>query len=349
MRNPNGFGGVIKLSGKRRKPFAVRISNGFDKEGKQKYKYLGYYETRKEALYQLSLYNTNPYNVDLKKLTLSNIYNRFMDTKKDKISETSFKNYTFLYKYLKPLQEMKMSNIKTAHLQTLIDNLTKVKTNEKLSSSSLKRIKSLLSNLFTYAMKLDVIEKNYSQFIEMPKHEIIIVRKIFTPEEIETLWKNIDKIKHIDTILILIYTGMRINELLKLKKENVDLINDTIIGGSKTEAGKNRIIPIHPKIKSLIINRMNTPTEFLICNVTGKNKYSYTNFKTCHFNKIMHELKMSHTPHDTRHTFATMLTEVSNNDTAITGIIGHVNINMTKKYTHTNIEKMRKEIEKIDK
>ena len=63
---------------------------------------------------------------------------------------------------------------------------------------------------------------------------------------------------------------------------------------------------------------------------------------------MMTELGMNHTLHDTRHTFATMITDVSNNESAITGIIGHTNIKMTKKYTHTNIEKMKKEIEKIN-
>ena len=62
----------------------------------------------------------------------------------------------------------------------------------------------------------------------------------------------------------------------------------------------------------------------------------------------MEKLDISHTIHDTRHTFATMISDVSDNESAITGIIGHTNISMTKRYTHTNIEKMRKEIEKIN-
>ncbi len=62
----------------------------------------------------------------------------------------------------------------------------------------------------------------------------------------------------------------------------------------------------------------------------------------------MKQLGMEHTVHDTRHTFATLISNVSNNETVITGIIGHTNINMTKKYTHTNIEEMRKEMEKIN-
>ena len=93
---------------------------------------------------------------------------------------------------------------------------------------------------------------------------------------------------------------------------------------------------------------MGNKTEYLIPNRTGRNYYEYNNFRQNEFVKIMEQLGMEHTIHDTRHTFATMISDVSDNENAITGIIGHTNINMTKKYTHTNIEKMRKEMEKIN-
>ncbi len=141
---------------------------------------------------------------------------------------------------------------------------------------------------------------------------------------------------------------MRINELLSLKKENINLENNTLTGGSKTEAGKNRVIPIHPKILPLIIKRMDNPTEYLVISYKNNTKISYVTFRTKIFNVMMEKLNMVHTIHDTRHTFATMISDVSNNEAAIAGIIGHTNISMTKKYTHTNIEKMRKEIEKIN-
>ena len=128
----------------------------------------------------------------------------------------------------------------------------------------------------------------------------------------------------------------------------MNLENNTITGGSKTDAGKNRIIPIHPKILPLIIERMENETDYLIPNKKGTNYYEYNNFRQNEFVKIMEQLGMEHTIHDTRHTFATMISDVSDNENAITGIIGHTNINMTKKYTHTNIEKMRKEMEKIN-
>ena len=64
MRLPNGYGTVYKLSGNRRKPFMVRKTIGWSDEGKQLYKTIGYYETRKLALAALADYNANPYDID---------------------------------------------------------------------------------------------------------------------------------------------------------------------------------------------------------------------------------------------------------------------------------------------
>ena len=50
MRLPNGYGSIYKIGGKRRKPFAVRITTGWEDNGKQIIKYLGTFRTRAEAL-----------------------------------------------------------------------------------------------------------------------------------------------------------------------------------------------------------------------------------------------------------------------------------------------------------
>ena len=342
MKNPNGYGSVSKLSGKRRKPFIVRITTGFDMEGRQIMKVLGYYETQVKAIKALADYNDNPYNINLSDVTLKEILDRIMESKKNSIEKSSLKSYKVWCNYLKPLYNKKMKDIRTIELQNFIDNLSH------LSSGTLKNLKSFIGILFKNAMEMDIIVKDYSQFIKLPKHKPKIERKVFTSEEIVLLWENIIELEYADVILILIYTGMRVNELLKLPKTNVDLEQNIIIGGSKTEAGKNRVIPIHPKILPLIIKRMENKTEYLIPNRTEKSFYNYNNFRKNEFLKIMEKLDISHTIHDTRHTFATMISDVSDNESAITGIIGHTNISMTKRYTHTSIEKMRKEIEKIN-
>ena len=342
MKNPNGYGSVSKLSGKRKRPFIVRITTGFDINGRQIMKVLGYYHTQAEAIRALANYNDNPYDINLNDITLKEILDRFMENKKGTVEKSSLKSYRVWYNYLRPLYSKRMKDIRTFELQNFINSLSH------LSTGSLKLVKSFIRMLFKDAMEMDIINKDYSEYIKLPKYKKVIERKIFTEEEIALLWDNIKILDYADAILILIYTGMRINELLKLKKKNVNLENNTITGGSKTDAGKNRIIPIHPKILPLITKRMANKTDYLIPNKKESGAYIYNNFRQNEFVKIMKQLGIEHTVHDTRHTFATMISDVSDNENAITGIIGHTNINMTKKYTHTNIEKMRKEMEKIN-
>ena len=320
----------------------MRITTGFDINGRQIMKVLGYYHTQAEAIKALANYNDNPYDINLNDITLKEILDRFMENKKAAVEKSSLKSYRVWYNYLRPLYSKRMKDIRTFELQNFINSLSH------LSTGSLKLVKSFIRMLFKDAMEMDIISKDYSEYIKLPKYKKVIERKVFTDGEIALLWDNVKLLDYADVILILIYTGMRINELLKLEKKNVNLGNNTITGGSKTDAGKNRIIPIHPKILPLIVNRMENKTDYLIPNKKETNYYEYNNFRQNEFVKIMEQLGMEHTIHDTRHTFATMISDVSDNENAITGIIGHTNINMTKKYTHTNIEKMRKEMEKIN-
>lgn len=342
MKNPNGYGSVINLGKKRRKPFGVRITAGYSDEGKQIFKYIGYFQNRREAMQALAEYNLNPYDVNLDNILFGDVIDIIMKEKKKEVGKRTLSAYKLYSKYLKPLHNKKIKELKIIEFQSFISSLV-----DNLSTGTLKNLKAFIGLVLKKAMQMDVIDKDYSQFIKLPKHKNKVERKIFTEKEISLLWDNLDKLDYVDVILILIYSGMRINELLKLPKKNVNLEENTIIGGSKTTAGKNRIIPIHPKIRPLILKRMENKTEYVIPNISETGCYLYSNFRTHNFVKIIESLGMQHTIHDTRHTFATMISDVSTNENVITEILGHTNIKMTKRYTHTNISKIREEMEKI--
>ena len=74
MRLPNGYGSIYKLSGKRRRPYAVIVTANWTDEGKPIRKYLGYYEKRQEALTALAEFNDNPYNLDNSNITLKELW-----------------------------------------------------------------------------------------------------------------------------------------------------------------------------------------------------------------------------------------------------------------------------------
>lgn len=77
---------------------------------------------------------------------------------------------------------MAFSSIKTYHLQEIID--------KNKSNATIKHFKSFINMLYDYALKNEIVEKNYASFIEMPKVEIKKPKVPFTQKEIKTLWKH---------------------------------------------------------------------------------------------------------------------------------------------------------------
>ena len=81
MKLPNGYGSVVKLGKGRRKPYAARVTTSWTDDGKQIKKYIGTFQTRAEALNALANYNQNPFDMDLRKLTFAEVYERWCKQK----------------------------------------------------------------------------------------------------------------------------------------------------------------------------------------------------------------------------------------------------------------------------
>lgn len=139
--------------------------------------------------------------------------------------------------------------------------------------------------------------------------------------------------------LILIYTGMRVSEL---KIAQVDLKNKMIITGVKTDAGKNRHIPIHDKILPF---------------TSDIHDFDMRTFRN-HFKDMLKSFGMekaktgeTHTPHDCRHTFSWLGDKYQMDSLSKHIIMGHslkglADIEMSK-YGHRTDEQLREEINKI--
>lgn len=333
MRLPNGYGSIYKLSGKRRRPFIVRKTIGWDDNGKQLYQTIGYYAKRDEAIRALAEFNSNPYDIDAAKVTFAEVFQKWSAKKFDKISQSNINGYKAAFKLAEALHEMKFVDIKTENLQDVIDECEK-------GHGTLRKIKVLFNQLFKYALEKDVINKDYSTFVELPEDESESTRAPFTLEEINKLWENINRMDFIDTILIMIYTGLRPGELLLIKTADVDIENRTMRGGIKTKAAKNRIIPINNKILPLVKNRASKGYEYFVYNHEG-NQMRYWNFYDEKWKKIMEQLEMEHKPHDCRHTFATLMDNAGANKLAIKRIMGHASQDITDRvYTHKDIDQL---------
>lgn len=340
MKNPNGYGGITKLSGNRRKPYMARKTTGFNDKGSATYQVIGYYATRPEAMMALAEYNKNPYDINAAKVTVKEIYDLWSETKFEDLKPKSKQNYECAFKHCTKIQDLAMQDIKAHHLEKVIDGLKKTHT-----SATINKVRSLFSQLFLYAMKNDVVDKNYAKLIDNTSIPSSTQRKPFTHEEIELLFKS--TIPYADTILILIYTGFRVGELLDVKCTDINAEEWYIRGGAKTDAGKNRLVPINKKIQPFIKERLDLGNEYLISTPEG-GKFNYANYRKHYFLKIMDTLGMKHTIHETRHTFATLLNNAEANQTSIIKLIGHSNFMTTEKiYSHKDINELRKAVDLI--
>lgn len=348
MKNPNGYGSVYKLSDKRRrKPWAVRVTESWsivDGKLKRNYKYLGYFETRKEAMNALSEYNVNP-ETATRDFTFAELFQMWSKEKFPGFSESTVRAYKTAFNICKPLHNSNFSDLRRPHLQRVIDSSGK-------GYQSLAHVKAMLCHLYKYAIENDISDKDYAQFIDLTvyskkdKENKEPLHKPFTDDEINALWKNSDDDAAAVT-LIMIYTGVRISELLNLKKEDIHLSEQWFhVTKSKTAAGV-RDVPTADKIVPLFERFISRSGEYLITD-SGK-KLTYSTFTSDYWNSLSKKYGMDHRPHDTRHTCVSRLALAKVEQTIIKKIVGHTGaMTVTESvYTHFDIKPLIEAVNKI--
>lgn len=336
MRNPNGYGSVVKLSGNRRNPYAVRKTVGWNDKGHPVYDTIGYFPTREDGMIALAEYNRNPFDINQSKITLDELFELWKEKRMIKLGNSSQSSLKSAYNHCKKYSKMKYKELKSFHMQDCIDNCG-------LGYSTQGAIKNLFGHLDRFAMELDIITKTYSDLITsepIPETK----KKPFTDKEVDKIWKIKDK-PWVDSVLVFLYTGFRISELLGLKTDNVNLEEGTFKGGTKTASGKDRIVPIHSKIFDLVQKRVEEGNEYLFSREGIKcSQYYYYKY----WNSIMDELELNHTPHECRHTFRSRLDSAGANKVCIDLMMGHKSKEVGERvYTHKTIAELKTAIELI--
>lgn len=346
MKNPNGYGSVYKLSGKRRKPYVARITvkTEYDEENDNyilKRKIIGYYSSQAEAVKALALYNDNPCDPQNIDITFGEIWKIVSPKMEAELSSKRMGCYNAGFNYCAPIENKKIKDIRTPHLQKIIDECDK-------KSSTKQNIKTVMSKVYAYAMQNDFISKDYSQFVSFDKDATEREHILFSSEEVEKCWTRSNEWSFA-MVLILLYSGMRINEFLSNKADNIDIDNKTIT--IPIEIAKNRssarVIPIHDKILPLLENFKNVGSEYIAVKPNGT-KILYSNFMKRDLPHICEFLGQEHTPHDTRHTFITNARKCGLNNLITQRIVGHTPDTITERvYTQLEITELLTEINKI--
>lgn len=338
MRNANGTGSIIKLGGKRRRPWGVRITAGWTESGKQVFKYLSYHEKRVDAVRALAIYNSDPYDIEVATITFAEVYDKWAERGYEQLSESAAGTYRSAYKHCAPLYNKKFRDLNTDALQDVINGIS--------AHSMVGFTKQLLVKLYNYAMERDIVTKNYANYIVLPKRQEPKKEKHpFSRAEVDLLWDNLGKIKYVDLTLILLYTGMRVNELLFMEKKDVHIQERYMVGGLKSEAGKKRVIPIHHRILPLIEKCMEESKSHTLFTNNYGTELKYSSFIRHHWPNIIELVGNDHTVHDTRHTFITNMDKAGANRVTLQRVVGHKGVEVTDRYIHRDVQELLEAVE----
>lgn len=318
--------------------------------------YLGAFPTVKEAQAAIEAYEQGKHP-DLYNADLAKVYELWSAKHFEGLSANGESGYRAAFADLGMLHSRKMRDIKTADFQSCIDKVA-----EKYSRSKCEKVKQLCSQLCKYAMQNDIIDKNYAQFIVLPKEEKK-EKVTFTDKELLNLWANSDD-NRVRFILFMTYTGLRIGEVSEIQLNNVHLEEGYIVGGLKTEAGKNRIIPLPPQIPE-ISDFVNDWLSGAMSSPFGVPKNSLRQYW---FYPVLSDLGMIDppvyddktrkniyknpriTPHCTRHTFASLSAAAGMRPDDLQKIIGHSDYATTAEiYVHKDIETLKNAMNRLKK
>lgn len=340
-RLPNGFGTIKRRSGNLRKPYVVYppckqyTVNGSPILEKP----IGTYETYNEAYSALVDYNRSPYDTTARSVKFREIYqmyydDKFVNNKKREYSKSSLALANMVYDHCGSILDKDFNKVTSKDLQDMIDNLT-------LRHAGQEAILTNIKSLYKYAVIHGLSDKNVAEFITIKIADDDVKGIPFTADDINALWEKAETDDMAKLIIMLIYTGFRINEFLKAEYNSV---TNCFVGGSKTRSGKNRIVPVHKDI-----------VEFLPVWQEWK-KRSYPHFKNCSYEclaslKIDYVGETKHTLHDCRHTFSWLCDKYKVDDFSKHLILGHSLGNDVEKsvYGHRTIKELTDEINKLEK
>lgn len=325
---------------------------------------IGHYPTAQEAKDALEDYRRNP--TTKLNITLQQLYDEWQPIGLKDKSKQLEDSYRAAFAKLALLHQEKFRELRTAQIQKIIDALQseRPKLNKKgepiekdgqpvmlppMSYSALHDIKVLMGLLYKYAMQNDIINKNYAEFLVLPKKGGS-VKDCFTDLELKKIENAVGKIPFADCIYFMCYTGLRITEFITLNKMSVHEKNGVcaLYGGIKTDAGKNKVVPVHHKVKPILEEWMNKGGETIFCRPDRK-PYTAKSFREKCFYVALEEIGVRKlTPHATRRTFATRMSAAGVQEEDFIALMGHSDFSVDiESYIFQSAEKLSKSIEKL--
>lgn len=319
LKRANGTGTVYKLQGRRTRPWVAA-------KGKT---IIGYYDKKTAAHGALARLQGRSID-EIYNWTFKQVYEAWKDEHFRDIGAKGIESYERAYDVFEPLHDRKFRELRTADYQIVID-----KYSDK-SHSLLSKFKQLATQMSQWGIRQELITTNFASFIKLPEN-VKKEKEIFSEEDIQKL--EADGSQAAKLTLMMVYTGMRIGELFGLRTENVH--ETYVIGGEKTEAGRNRIIPIRSEGRKYFAEfRERAKGELLISGYAGQKVIA--NFRKRDYYPLLERLGISKkTPHATRHTFASWAVANNIKPELLQKMLGHADYSTTANiYEHFDIDQL---------
>ena len=330
-KRANGTGCINKLSGNRARPWMARKNDVL----------IGTFATRTEAQKALERLTDTEVN-DKYNLTFKQVYERWHAEHKREITEKTLKDYEWAFKLCEPIHDKKIRNILRSDYQALII----AQEEQGKSKGTCNKLRVVLGMLGRWAYEEGITLTNNADNLSTTAKQLS-TREIFLDADIKAISKS--GVNAADIALILISCGCRPGELFKVPL--VDCHEDYFIGGSKTEAGKNRVIPIgkeglsaYQKIKKEAEAKS---APLLIEGYKGSHVYS--NYAKREWKTLMEEIgRPGYTPYSCRHTFITNAIKGGMDLPVLEAIVGHVDRETTRIYTHLRADDLVEAVQGIE-
>lgn len=229
---------------KRGNSYQIRVSDGYDTKGNHKEQSMTWKPTEGMTERQIQK-ELNRQAVMFEEACMRGFKSSAI--KFEELCEEWFEEYAKLnlrsttYERLKQLKHriypaighLRIDKIAPRQLQAFVNSLAKEGANEKtgkpLAPKTIRHNLSLISNVFTYAVKMGLVSDNPCSKVTIPKGEVK-EKQIFSQEEMEVLLTKLmgEPLKYKVFFYLIAYSGFRRSEMLGLEWKDIDFKNNII-------------------------------------------------------------------------------------------------------------------------
>lgn len=305
------------------------------------------FKTRKEAINHCSvLLSARAQDVKVARPTLDDVYKLWESAYGPRIVQSTMVCYRSAYKHFQPLHARFIDLITAADLQKCMDDCPAGKRTH-------QNMKVTAGLIWGYAMDANIIDKDITDNLYIGKHETE-QRDPLTEDEVEVIRQAIGTERYAEYVYALCYLGFRPGEFLSLRKDHYRTIDgiEVLINGSKTEAGKDRVVVIPPQILDIVRTRLFVPgTDLLFPQyrfsrakkpiLKGFKQMDDAYFREDVFKPMMARLGIAEgkVPYCARHTYSDKLKRAEGTDKAKAGLMGHTDYAFTQShYQSTDLD-----------